>query len=651
MIIKSVTARNVLKYAELSLENLPASGLIAVSGPNESGKSTIGETVCFALFGRTFSLSENDLRKVIRWGENDCQVNMGFEVNGRGYEISRFLDRDGAHSARLLREGESEPVAKGVERVADAVFDLLGYEYDEFIESFYLAQREITTPHPHSHAVKIMAGVAPLEYISQEFDEAIEDQQDLLAEIETEVEATEADVEELALEEGRLIGLEDERNALEERQRDTDAARNELQSAVATYKDNALQIRAAEGSRGTWSFLRFIVFLLAILAGGAWALLTYSDQLPGAQGLVETVRQGLQSIPQWRPEHLPYLGYAGAALGVLFLILWGVVGAKRGKVRQLREESGVLAQALARTRAIEGEGCELRPAEEVEAEELEEPAVADDEDQEEEPLEPRVEEPELERITEAPERPGDDEYNAIKPLLIDADLPASRAEKFVAEETAWLDHLLDYQQACLDDLDQLINEEMERVQQAARLQEVLDGLNEKRRAAEHRIETREKGMELLQGASRHMSSTFNRDVRELVGRTLPRFTDGRYEHLKIAEDLNVQVFSSEKRDFMELDEISSGTQRQIMLALRLALSEKLLNRAIEGKQFAFLDEPFAFFDEERTRRAINALTSLSEDISQIWIVAQSFPEPAATDPDFAATIVCARDLDVLKYTA
>ena len=73
-----------------------------------------------------------------------------------------------------------------------------------------------------------------------------------------------------------------------------------------------------------------------------------------------------------------------------------------------------------------------------------------------------------------------------------------------------------------------------------------------------------------------MSNQFNRDIRDLVGRTLPLFTDGRYEHLQIGEDLGVRVFSSEKRDFMDLDEVSSGTQRQIMLALRLALSQKLL---------------------------------------------------------------------------
>ena len=65
MIITSVKAQNVLKYAELQLENLPEKGIIAVSGHNESGKSSIGETVCFALFGRTFSLNPEELEKII----------------------------------------------------------------------------------------------------------------------------------------------------------------------------------------------------------------------------------------------------------------------------------------------------------------------------------------------------------------------------------------------------------------------------------------------------------------------------------------------------------------------------------------------------------------------------------------------------------
>jgi len=119
--------------------------------------------------------------------------------------------------------------------------------------------------------------------------------------------------------------------------------------------------------------------------------------------------------------------------------------------------------------------------------------------------------------------------------------------------------------------------------------------------------------------------------------------------LRIDPDLTVRVFSSDKRDFMDLEEVSSGTQRQIMLALRLALSQKLLNRTVKGKQFAFLDEPFAFFDEDRTQHALAALDKLSDNLSQIWIVAQAFA--ASSEAGFAARIECSRDTDSLSFKA
>jgi DNA repair protein SbcC/Rad50 len=100
----------------------------------------------------------------------------------------------------------------------------------------------------------------------------------------------------------------------------------------------------------------------------------------------------------------------------------------------------------------------------------------------------------------------------------------------------------------------------------------------------------------------------------------------------------VRAFSNEKRDFMDLEEISSGTQRQIMLAVRLALSQELAGRTVRGEQFLFLDEPFAFFDEMRTRCALTVLPTLSDELNQIWIVAQDF----ADDLHFDYHVKCDR---------
>jgi exonuclease SbcC len=105
MILTSLRAENVLKYERLALDLLPPQGVVAISGYNESGKSSIGETICFALFGRTFSLDPEHIRKIIRWGETRCNVVVTFRLGSEHLRLTRLLDSDGNHSARLARVG------------------------------------------------------------------------------------------------------------------------------------------------------------------------------------------------------------------------------------------------------------------------------------------------------------------------------------------------------------------------------------------------------------------------------------------------------------------------------------------------------------------------------------------------------------------
>ena len=243
-------------------------------------------------------------------------------------------------------------------------------------------------------------------------------------------------------------------------------------------------------------------------------------------------------------------------------------------------------------------------------------------------------------------RPTDGEINTVCERAIEASIKSAEVEEVVEREMAWTKEENQRLQVQATKLDRAIYDEQQRLKHAGHLNDERESLMERIQEATAKISVRTLANELLEGANEHLSTQFNNDVRDLVSRTLPLFTEGRYEHLQIDRNMVVSVFSGEKRDFLDLEEVSSGTQRQIMLALRLALSQELANRSVEGEQFLFLDEPFAFFDEARTKSSLKVLPDLSQEINQIFVVGQDFPEENM--PDFALHIECFREIETIS---
>ncbi|MCG8043082.1 MAG: AAA family ATPase [Candidatus Thiodiazotropha taylori] len=630
MIIHSVNASNVLKYSSLKLPDIPEQGLIAISGANESGKSSIGETVCFALFGRTFSLGPEELTKVIRWGETHCEAQLEFTCgDGVRYRLERFLDDSGNHSARLAPAGvnDEDQVVRGIEQVADRIYQLIGFEYEEFVESFYLAQREITTPHPHSYAVKTMAGLVTLEYCDAACQEDRDDAEDELSQRQQELDGLQQQMVELDIDPALMPGLERERQTIAQRLDHTQQLMEELDTASSAYQD-AMPIRAKSTSKaGSAGFFSLIFFLLAAVAGGAWYMLTNMPEHELSGRLNEWL---VQMVPDWGEATLPWLLYAAAGSGLLFLIFLIRRGALKSRVAAYSETASNLADVLNRLDEV--------PSEVVTDEAPDGDTSAAENDQEGAATATvEVEETQAPAIVDRAAR------SRLVTRVTDWSASVAEVRDSVASELDQLNGNLEQFRLRADELNQSIGIEQERLDRAARLKEMMASLNEKIDERKQYIQTCDLADELIRGTTREVSHQFNRKLRGLVSKTLPLFTENRYEHLQIDDDLTVRAFSSEKRDFMDLDEISSGTQRQIMLAVRLALSQELVARAVKGGQFLFLDEPFAFFDEKRTRSSLTVLPTLSEELNQIWIVAQDF----ADDLKFDLHIQCDRDTDQL----
>ncbi len=239
MIIKRLIAENILKYRTLKLTDIPASGQIAVAGNNEAGKTAIGETICFALFGRTFSLEPDDIARVIRWGEFQGQVVLEFTGrDGASFAIARQIDNNGKHTVRLQRAGEKEPLAKGVAEVEAAVFKIAGFTYRSFVDSFYLAQREMEVPHAKSATVKALIGVDRLEAVAAGLQEEEQELNSRIQSVDAELAKHYAQIAEIGLDRACLGKLEAqcEVNA---------TARKEAESRATQLSHGANAIRKA----------------------------------------------------------------------------------------------------------------------------------------------------------------------------------------------------------------------------------------------------------------------------------------------------------------------------------------------------------------------------------------------------------------------
>ena len=740
MIITSVHAKNVLRYAELKLTNLPRRGVIGISGSNESGKTTIAEILCLALFGRTFSHAEDDFQKNIKWGEFNASVSVGFLAKDKhGYLITRSFDVDGNNLAQLRREGEAEPFVRGTAAVNENVAQLCGFSYQRFIDSFYLAQRNIASPSMLLQTAKALAGIETFEQVAAECESDIHTFQEELTPLHGDIAETRRQRTELNIQADALSNLKTERNAqttaIAEREKENtvrhltldrlraatvqiaeqvkqttragldtsleqwlhyaddidtatkavDAAsegaesgagprltgalrswsedlRGRLQAftpvrtATAAYRQGlawligqaerpaeararslpdqrALLLGRGEEIRGKRSgpISGFFVTLLIMMA--SWSALWFLNHMPD-----HAVGQWLSTDLQLQGTYNTVLFLVAALSSGLSLVLLVLVFVLTERIMTVRQEA-------ARLQADQEEiNAQLHRLDDLPQQSLvTEVATLD-----------ACDATQLKEVlTRFAAGPGaallDAEALAafMAPLEAagltcqeDADAITRRiTEEIQAVETSLAAIYQD-----LERLDLAITEEERRLNKAAQLDLEMVTLEKDIEAKTRSIEIRRTAQNLLVGSHRRLLSRFNLEMRHVVSKIMPKLTEGRYETMQIDNDLNVRVWSSEKGHFVGLNEISGGTYNQVMLAIRLALSQALISASLCGVESLILDEPFALFDAQRTRKTLEILPQVSPEIEQMWIIAQQFDDASP----FALHLNCSRDSEVLS---
>ncbi len=88
-------------------------------------------------------------------------------------------------------------------------------------------------------------------------------------------------------------------------------------------------------------------------------------------------------------------------------------------------------------------------------------------------------------------------------------------------------------------------------------------------------------------------------------------TNGKYKNMGISKSFEITVEKNDIFGIKELDYLSSGTQDQAYLSLRLALSQ-LLSEDIHGLPI-ILDDALAQYDDTRTKQALNFLSEYAQN--------------------------------------
>lgn len=621
MLINSLVALNFRKYHKLSVTDIPDNGVITIAGLNESGKTSIGEAICFALYGRTFFLDEKNLHKIVCWGTDISEVTLEFTTGkGEQYELWRSVDRDGENFVKLHRKSadtDSKQVIVDQENVADALVKLLGFDYDAFANSFYLAQRELTSPDPNSDTIKQMAGISAYAKITDDFLDSNQKHEDAIEELKPQVASTQAELDEINLDETWLPELIEADEVLGSEQNQRETLVGALKDKRKFYSENLNNYHKHRKFNSFGGILGKILFPVALVAWLLWLANKYFKE--NFSGFLSKILDETQ-LSQ-------FTGFADSwmlPIATISLVLYFLNHLMRKRSRlamhQLQAEANDFAGSLKEghryvTTLVET----LLPERVVQNLHDNTPGAATLQI-----LPPREQFNNLARlIDKVPEfKTDEDELNAAVTRLSDA---------LVKQDG----EIIEIEEQLLGD----ISEEKARSDQAGHLRSSLQGLNKVIDKCRYSIETQNIAIGLMQRAAKDSVELFNKNIADLSADTLPKFTESRYSKVRIEEDFSVQIYSDEKQDFMDFDEISSGTQRQVMLALRMAMSAELAVNTGNEHQFIFLDEPFAFFDQARTKATLRALPDVSDVITQVWISAQEFPD----DIEVAKQILCPID--------
>ena len=181
MKIQKLRLVNFMPFAKVELDLVDRHGPFLFLGrhadgvegeSNGAGKSSVLEAILWALYGESRGPGDDDL---IRLGEDDMSVVLNFQMEGKGYEISRTKRRGRSQVLALTNlTDDVKLTGNSVRETQEAIVKVLGMDHSVFVNTVFCAQNEIATfaGQPPSKRKAMLADILRLDQYSVYEDKA-----------------------------------------------------------------------------------------------------------------------------------------------------------------------------------------------------------------------------------------------------------------------------------------------------------------------------------------------------------------------------------------------------------------------------------------------------------------------------------------------